>query len=264
MNLKPKDANPIHPGWTIVAIIVTLVTLLTGPSLWRHANEPTGEPSDPAPIDLSDVRVRPKHADDLGGILIGRDGYGKPTEGARTVAVYMDFLCPGCGEVSRGLDPTLIQLMREGRIDLDLHFLSFGDMASWGTKDKYSTRAARLILQVSDKDPDSAHLLTLMERLYAKDFQPSEGAGYQTVTDRQLREQAARAGVDERLLDGDGDEYDQWLDAVNRLTLRRKELWAPGQDGFSSPTITIDGEYWNLTTAGNDLAKALEKKLAEQ
>ena len=43
---------------------------------------------------LQQVENTPKLVDKKGGLLISKDGYGKSVEGAPTVAIYMDFLCP--------------------------------------------------------------------------------------------------------------------------------------------------------------------------
>ena len=56
---------------------------------------------------LQQVENTPKLVDKKGGLLISKDGYGKSVEGAPTVAIYMDFLCPGCGNLHRQLDEDL-------------------------------------------------------------------------------------------------------------------------------------------------------------
>ena len=116
-------------GAVVVAIIVVLVAI-AGFAIYGaiHKNDVAKSTTEEqAYQQLQKVETKPSAADDKGGILISSEGYGKKVSGAPTVAVYMDPLCPGCGEFNRQTDPTLISLVDAGQINLEIHPMSFMD-----------------------------------------------------------------------------------------------------------------------------------------
>ncbi|MBT1162259.1 MULTISPECIES: DsbA family protein [Bifidobacterium] len=241
-------------GIIAVAIVVVLVAV-GGFAIWRSVSK-TAEENAKANMSISDAysavqkaSTKPERADEKGGILLSKDGYGKSVDGAPTIGIYMDFICPGCGQVNRELDPTLIKMVNAGQINLELHFLSFMD--SYSTDD-YSSRAANSALYIADHDDDPDHLLTYVSNLYAEDFQPEEGTqNYQSVSDDKLKEQAVKAGVSQAVADkAYGRDYQDWLDAMNVYTPKRTELQHSSgtyQGQFTTPTITINGTRWDTT-----------------
>lgn len=238
-------------GCIAVAIVVVLLAV-AGVAIWRatHPAETTATPEvtiDEAYEQLQQASPKPAHADDKGGILISNAGYDTPAEGAPTISIYMDFLCPGCGSLHRELDETLDTMVQAGQINLDLHFMAFMDRYS---TDDYSSRAANAALYISDHDDDPNHLLAFLKNMYAEDFQPEEGSAYEPVSNDQIREQAIAAGVSEEVADGMfGDEYYDWLDAVDSYTPMRSELFNRSgslKGSMSTPTVTINGEFWDL------------------
>lgn len=245
-------------GAIVVAIVVVLL-VVAGVAIW-NATRKSAEEQAQANMSVGDAysavekaSPKPERADKKGGILISKDGYNKSVSDVPTVAVYMDFMCPGCGSVNRQLDPTLIKLTNAGQINLELHFLSFMDRYS---TDEYSSRAANAALYIADHDDDPNHLLEFVKNLYAEDFQPSEGSDYQPVSDDKLKEQAVKAGVSQSVADAAfGRDYQDWLDAINVYTPKRSELLnttGTYAGSFTTPTITINGTRWNL----NDLSTA--------
>ena len=157
---------------------------------------------------LQQVENTPKLVDKKGGLLISKDGYGKSVEGAPTVAIYMDFLCPGCGNLHRQLDEDLQKMVDAGQINLDLHFMAFMD--KWSTDD-YSSRAANAAIYLAEHDSDPSHLITFLEKMYAEDFQPEESSNYKSVSDDQIKEQMIASGVSEDVADkAFGRDYQDW------------------------------------------------------
>lgn len=243
----------------IAVIIIVALVAVGGIAIWRSIRQ-TAEENAKANMSVDDaysavqnVSVKPERANEKGGILISKDGYGKSVDGVPTIGIYMDFMCPGCGSLNRQLDPTLIKMVNAGQINLELHFMSFMDRYS---TDDYSSRAAGSALYIADNDDDPNHLLEYVKDLYAEDFQPQEGSNYKSVGDDKLKEQAINAGVEQSVADKAYDRtYQDWLDAINTYTPKRTELLnttgsLAGQ--FSTPTVTINGTRWNL----NDLATA--------
>lgn len=231
----------------IVAALVVILLCVGGFGIYRavHKNQATTSLTKAqAYQQLQDVKTKPTRADDEGGVLLSKDGYGQKVSGIPTVAVYMDFLCPGCGNLNRQLDPTLVSLMNAGQINLDLHFMSFLDPSS---TDNYSSRAASSALYIADHDDNPDHLLDYISNLFAADFQPGEASAYQSVSDAQLRKQAIAAGVDESVAKAAySGEYKPWLEAINTYTPKRSELWN-SSGSMSTPTVTINGHYWDTS-----------------
>ena len=209
----------------VVAIIVVLVAI-AGFAIYGaiHKNDVAKSTTEEqAYQQLQKVETKPSAADDKGGILISSEGYGKKVSGAPTVAVYMDPLCPGCGEFNRQTDPTLISLVDAGQINLEIHPMSFMDEYS---TDEYSSRATGAILYIASNDDNPDHLLKFISNIYAEDFQPGEASEYKSVKNKALKQQAIDAGVPQSVADkAFNGEYKKWLDAINLYTPKRPELW---------------------------------------
>lgn len=116
---------------------------------------------------LQQVENAPKLVDKKGGLLISKDGYGKSVEGAPTVAIYMDFLCPGCGNLHRQLDEDLQKMVDAGQINLDLHFMAFMD--KWSTDD-YSMPRSGMPRSIWPSDSDPSHLIILPRKNVRRGF----------------------------------------------------------------------------------------------
>lgn len=246
-------------GGIVVAIIIAIIGCIIF-AVWntqRAKQQEATQSLDEAYSALQEVSPKPSKADDKGGILISKNGYNQPVEGAPTAEVYMDFICPGCGNLNRKLDPTLVKLVDAGQLNLELHFMAFMD--SYST-DEYSSRAANTALYIAENDDDPDHLLQFIANMYDEDFQPGEGADYVATSDEQIREQALKAGVPQEIVDKSSVRtWDKWLSAITDYVPLRSELW--NQTGrlkgsFSSPTVAINGTYWDinqLSSAGMDL-----------
>jgi protein-disulfide isomerase len=234
-------------GAVVVAIIVVLVAI-AGFAIYGaiHKNDVAKSTTEEqAYQQLQKVETKPSAADDKGGILISSEGYGKKASGAPTVAVYMDPLCPGCASVNRQLDPTLVKLMNAGQLNIDLHFLNFQNNKS---SDNYSNRVFNGAIYIAEHDDDPDHLMSYLSNIYAEDFQPGELSNYEPVNNAKLEKQAVKAGVSEDVAAAafsGKNEYLDWLTASNDYTILRPELFN-SSGAFSSPTLTINGEYWDL------------------
>jgi protein-disulfide isomerase len=257
-------------GIIVVGIIVALIAAI-GITVYvtHHKNAQTNVTADSAYSQLQKVATKPAKADDKGGILISKDGYGKKVSGAPTIAIYMDPLCPGCGNFNRQVDPTLKAMMDAGQVNLDLHPMAFMDQLS---TDSYSSRAAGAMAYIADHDSDPNHLLQYISNIYAQDFQPEEGtSNYKPVSDAKLKEQAVKAGVPEKIAaKAFGGEYKPWLEAIDTYTPKRKDLWnVSGQSKgtMTTPTVTINGKMLDMnqvSTLGLSLKQAILTSLGLQ
>lgn len=241
-------------GAVVVLIVVALIAV-AGIAIWRsHAasQEAANMTVEKAYSQLQEVRTKPSTADKKGGVVISKDGVGERIVGVPSVAVYMDFMCSGCGNFERTAGETLTKLVEAGQINLELHPMSFGDR--WSS-DKYSTRAANMLLAITEWDKDASHILGFVKNMYAEDFQPAENSGKKT-SDEKMKEQAVKAGVPQKVADAAvTDKYTDWLDAINTYVPLRTELHnVSGQlkGQMTTPTVTINDHFWDmnqLTTA---------------
>ncbi|NMM94822.1 DsbA family protein [Bifidobacterium oedipodis] len=237
-------------GCIVVALIVVLVAI-AGFFVWR-AIQPSGDDQssaqsvDEAYTAMQQVELKPAKANDKAGFVISKNGYDDKVKDAPTVAIYMEPLCPGCASINRQLDPTLIKLMQAGQLNIELHFLNFQNNKS---SDDYSNRAFNGAIYIAEHDDDPEHLLEYIANIYAEDFQPGELSNYTPTDNTKLEEQAVKAGVSEEVaaqaFSGDN-EYVEWLTASNNYTIRRPELFN-SSGNFSSPTLTINDQYWKTT-----------------
>ncbi|NMN01029.1 DSBA oxidoreductase [Bifidobacterium sp. DSM 109958] len=245
-------------GATVVAVIVVIVAVVAGVIWWRT------RPVDTAALrsDVEKVAVKPASATDDYGFLISKDGINKPVEGVPTVEFYMDFICPGCGNMERSTGSTTTQLVQSGQINLEVHPLSFMDRYS---TDNYSTRAAGAVINVAEQDPE--HLLAFISNLYAEDFQPQEGSSYVATSDEQIQQQAIKAGVSEELARTISDgKYNDWLAAETQVTINRQDLENVSgslKGKVSTPIVTINGTFWdwNSMDSSTTLAQGLLKAI---
>ena len=152
---------------------------------------------------------------------------------------------PRLRSVNRQLDPTLVKLMNAGQLNIDLHFLNFQNNKS---SDNYSNRVFNGAIYIAEHDDDPDHLMSYLSNIYAEDFQPGELSNYEPVNNAKLEKQAVKAGVSEDVAAAafsGKNEYLDWLTASNNYTILRPELFN-SSGAFSSPTLTINGEYWDL------------------
>ena len=251
---------------TMIGVIVTVVLIaliaLGGFLYWRSHRPVKTQDLEQARQAVAKVEEKPSAANDQGGFLISSKGLGKPVAKAPTVEIYMDFMCPGCGALHRGLDSTLTGLVDAGQINLVIYPMSFMDRLS---TDNYSTRTGTATIYVAQHDPE--HLLPFIANLYAKDFQPDE-SDYHPVSNDKIRQQAIKAGVDPRVADqAVKGHYRAWIKAMDAYTPLRKELWNPSGSNkgqMTTPTVRINGNYWelgNLSRAGLDYSSGLLKAL---
>ncbi len=247
----------------IVVAIIAILALVIGLLIWHpwvKADEDSEITAEQAYEQLQQVEVKPSVADSKGGILLSKDGVNKSIENVPTVGIYMDFMCTGCGNFNRTVESTLKTMLDAGQINIELHPMSFGDR--WSS-DNYSTRAANMLLYIIEHDDNPDHILDFIANMYNEDFQPEENSGVKT-SDSQMQEQALKAGVPQNVVDAAvTDQYTAWLDAIDTYTPKRSELWNTSgtyKGQMTTPTTTINGNYWDMTRArstGNDTKEAL-------
>jgi protein-disulfide isomerase len=153
----------------VLLAAATIVTLVLVDSV---------KPAGPGPANTSQ-----------GGITIGQDlkavaptASPSPdaTDGSEPVRIslYVDYLCPVCGQFEAANGDYLASLVDSGAATLDIHPIAILTNRSQGTK--YSLRAANAAACVADESPDQ--FFAVNQALFAR--QPEEGTS--GLTDAQL------------------------------------------------------------------------------
>lgn len=213
-------------GLAIVGVIVWAILRSAGPDLQGISEIPT------------EVET-PAVADAAGGVSFGATGEAGSTSGddAVTVAVYLDYMCPNCGQFEALNGPELDELREAGDITLVIHPVSILDGASQGTE--YSTRAAAAFSYVAENSPENA--LAFNNALFTN--QPAEGTG--GLTDEQLESIAVESGVPEDVAAGIADQpFKQFVAALTQVAYSDPAV-VNADGGFGTPTVVIDGERFN-------------------
>ncbi|QJW35828.1 DsbA family protein [Cellulosimicrobium protaetiae] len=192
--------------------------------------------------NLADV-TNPATAREDGGIPMGADGAaGTENDGAVEVGVYLDYMCPICGQFEETNGATLDELRSSGDITVVLHPVSILDRVA--QSQQFSTRSASAAAWIADQAPEALNAFnTAMFQ-----NQPAEGSG--TLTDAQIADIAEQAGVPADVAAGieDGtavETYGDWVATATSLVTQDEALANPQSGGFGTPTITIDGERWD-------------------
>ena len=193
--------------------------------------------------NLSEV-TNPASGNDTGGIPIGADGVAGTDNGADAVevGVYLDYMCPICGQFEDINGESLDALREAGDVTVVLHPVSILDRASQGTQ--YSTRSASAVAYVADQAPEALNEFNAL--LFAN--QPAENT--EGLTDQQLADFAEQAGASSEvaaaIADGTATEtFADWAATATNLVTQDESLANPQSGGFGTPTITIDGERWD-------------------
>ncbi|MGW6005695.1 DsbA family protein [Oerskovia enterophila] len=185
----------------------------------------------------------PSTANDTGGISIGAEGAaGTSTDGAVEIGVYLDYMCPICGDFEEINGATLDQLREAGDVNVVLHPVAILDRMA--NAQQFSTRSAAAAAYVAEHAPEQLNAFN--SAMFAN--QPEENK--ETLTDQQIAEIAKTAGVPADVADGIAagkavKEFGDWVEGATTLTTQNPDLANPQSGGFGTPTITIDGERWD-------------------
>ncbi len=175
---------------------------------------------------LDDV-ASPAGANESGGIVVGAEGVGSANDGAPTVQVYADFMCPYCGQFELTNGVMLEDLADAGQATVVYHPLAILDRFSNGTN--YSTRAAQAAAVVADQAPEqfTAFYRALFEN------QPAENTD--GLSDEEIASIAVGVGVPQAVADTFTEGvFNDWVAAATSQA---------SDDGVTgTPTILIDGE----------------------
>ncbi|GAA3217770.1 thioredoxin domain-containing protein [Oerskovia jenensis] len=221
----------------LVALVVFLATTGGTPSAAPADPAEQGQGASPgtspAPEEGS-TSDAPANATPDHGLLAGAGDPAAPV----TIEVYVDYMCPICGQFEEINGAGLTALREGGSARVVVHPVAILDRYSQGSR--YSTRAAASAALVADRAPDAfqdfhAGLLA---------GQPEEGTA--GLSDEQIADVARAAGVPAdvvaEIADGGASRFASWVAAATGTATGDPALAGPR--GFGTPTIVIDGERW--------------------
>ncbi|SEB51222.1 Protein-disulfide isomerase [Paramicrobacterium humi] len=171
------------------------------------------------------------------------------------VAVYLDYMCPYCGQFETANGDQLTQMAAQGTITLEVHPISFLDRLSNGTK--YSTRAANAAACVANYEPDS--FLAVNSAFFMN--QPEENTS--GLSDDELWTLIQGAGVTNEKVKSciDNGTFSSWVSqATDRAMKQDLPNMATPAPLSGTPTVLIDGElYGGSITDPAALSSAIQQ-----
>ena len=156
------------------------------------------------------------------------------------IRVYIDYLCPYCGEFELNNSDQIAQWVEAGAATVEIHPISILTSKSAGTQ--YSLRAANAAACVANSSPNDFYAFNAA--LFAD--QPEEGTA--GLTDKQIKQVVRSSGVTSSLskIDTCIDDvtYKSWvLDATDRaLTGPIPNASIPKVTG--TPTVLVNGKQY--------------------
>ncbi|MEV8273245.1 thioredoxin domain-containing protein [Microbacterium sp. NPDC077184] len=196
--------------WVSAAVVVAIVAVGGLVVVLNNAATGPGEAPQAANVDA-----------ETGAISVG--------DGENTLATYIDFMCPVCGDFEAAYGPEIDGLVEDGSTTLEIHPISILDRVSQGTE--FSTRAANAMYCVAVADEDAA--LPFLQAMFAA--QPAEGSA--GLTDDEILSIASSVGVDGVDACVTDQTYSRYVGSITQETPVQ-----PGAAGIATPTLTVNGE----------------------
>ncbi|TFC57204.1 DUF4190 domain-containing protein [Cryobacterium sp. TMB1-7] len=163
------------------------------------------------------------------------EGYLLVGTGSTVVDLYIDPMCPYCGQFDIANGDTLAALVEDGSITLRLHSLTFLDEASQGSE--YSTRASAALTCEASINPEST--LDYLAALFAN--QPTEGTT--GLSDDELV--ALSDGASSIAECVTGEQYHAWSQQNTDAALTGPIPGAEIASIQGTPTVLIDGVQYD-------------------
>ena len=155
--------------------------------------------------------------------------------GTANIAVYLDYLCPYCGQFETANGEQITSWVTAGNATLEIHPLSILDSSSAGSK--YSTRAANAAACVANYDPNK--FLAVNTALFAN--QPQEGTT--GLTNKQLVSLVEEAGVTDAAVANciNDQEFSSWVATATDRALAGPIPNSDIEKIQGTPTVLVNG-----------------------
>ena len=224
---------------TIVGVVVLVTAIFFGYQAWQKGE--VSASAGPANM-LSDGLVLNAQGPVLtDGIPAGGEPVATTPDtasGAVNIAVYVDYLCPYCGQFEVTNGAYLQQLVQNGAT-LEMHPIAFLTNNSAGTR--YSERAANAFACVANTEPAVAFAFNSL--LFAN--QPAEGST--GLTDSQLKDYVKQAGASETAtIDRciDDKQFKNWVQAATERALNNPIPNSDLDKLTGTPTVLVNGQKY--------------------
>ncbi len=233
--------------WLIPSLSTLAVLAIAAGIVWAFiSNQPAPQSS-----------VGPRNMISDGILFTGQDGElvpvetgaiqpsGEPTptdlddDGLAHIVTYVDFSCPACQGFEAAYAESIQSLVGQGFATLEVHPIAILDSRYAGSR--YSTRSNNAGACVADLAPES--FLDVMAAMFVN--QPQEGTT--GLTDDEIIDVVHGAGLVDEDVDAciDDELFGPWVTAATERTTGNPDLIAPGSQGFSTPTVVVNGEVWD-------------------
>ncbi|PWD51893.1 disulfide bond formation protein DsbA [Serinibacter arcticus] len=239
---RAQDAREKRSRNILIGVLGGIVVLVVavGIVIWSQSQRTL--------LDAFDGNA-PSTADNHAGITVGAEGEaGTVNDGAPVMQVYVDFMCPYCGDFEEANAADLEELRAAGDLTVTYHIMSNLDQLSQGTN--FSTRAANAAATVANDSPE--HFVAFVEAMFVN--QPEENTA--GLSDEEMAAIAVEVGVPQSVADTfSAGTYNEWV-GVGTSQANREGV-------RGTPTVKIDGD--NLPETVNYYnAGALAAYLTEQ
>lgn len=220
-------------GLGVVAVIAVIVLVFTSFSRPAVAS-PANMASDGVVVG-SDLKVVSTPALPEGATPIAT----QPDEQKPNVRIFLDYMCPYCGQFEKANAEMLQGLLESDAITVEYHPLALLNNQSLGTK--YSLRSANAAACVVNTSPDNFYdFNTLM-------FQNQPAEGTEGLSDEQIKELVSQAGVEDTTTVNrciDDQTYASWVKAASDRAIDGGIQNATIKSLTGTPTILVNGAQY--------------------
>ena len=161
------------------------------------------------------------------------------SDGLAHIVTYVDWACPACKSFEATYASQVQQLIASGSATLEVHPISILDR-NYGTS-RYASRAANTAACIANYQPSK--FLEAQKAFYDK--QPTEGTS--GLTDTQIKALVTGAGINDPSVTKciDTEKFKSWVSKSTEVTTSTASLINPAANGFSTPTVLVNGKRWD-------------------
>ena len=217
-------------GVLVAAVVIVVLVITTG--IKPPASGPRNMASDGIVIGKGYTAV-PTSAIEAGGVPVATTE--KP--GVLSIRIYLDYLCPVCGDFEKTNSQQISTLVKQGVATVEIHPVAILDRVSQGSR--YSTRAANAAACVANYSPNT--FFAFSAEMYAQ--QPGENT--EGLSDAQLTSITKKVGATQQsnitacIEDLD---FAQWVKDSTSRAVDDTDL--QGAQGFGTPTVLVNGKMF--------------------